>query len=115
METSRPHLKRALWHFCPRYRQNFWDGNIPAPLKLADQQVIEAYKFRFPGWKHPGPIEIRMTDGYLASFAQFAPRSQGPRQWIGVHYPNMRAFWVLLALSSLGLAQPYINYRGIVN
>ena len=56
-----------------------------------------------------------MTDGYLASFAQFAPRSQGPRQWIGVHYPNMRAFWVLLALSSLGLAQPYINYRGIVN
>jgi uncharacterized protein (TIGR03437 family) len=27
----------------------------------------------------------------------------------------MRAFWVLLAFSSLGLAQPYINYRGIVN
>jgi uncharacterized protein (TIGR03437 family) len=27
----------------------------------------------------------------------------------------MRAFWVLLALSCLGLAQPYINYRGIVN
>src|ERR1039457_7070436 len=61
METSRPHLKRALWHFCPRYRQNFWDANIPAPLKLADQQVIEAYKFRFPGWKHPGPIETRMN------------------------------------------------------
>jgi uncharacterized protein (TIGR03437 family) len=27
----------------------------------------------------------------------------------------MRAFWVLLWFSSLGIAQPYINYRGIVN
>jgi uncharacterized protein (TIGR03437 family) len=27
----------------------------------------------------------------------------------------MRGLWVLLALSSLGLAQPYINYRGVVN
>src|ERR1039457_3335722 len=27
----------------------------------------------------------------------------------------MRAFWVVLAFSSPGLAQPYINYRGIVN
>src|ERR1039457_3424723 len=33
----------------------------------------------------------------------------------GCRLSRMRAFWVLLWFSSLGLAQPYINYRGIVN
>ena len=36
---------------------HFWDGNIPAPLKLALMRIAAHHRALFLGWKHPGPIE----------------------------------------------------------
>src|ERR1017187_5416696 len=57
----RPYL-RAL--------SNFWDGNIPAPLKLCVRgNWSESGKFL--GWKHPGPIEACTVPSTVTPAAPF--------------------------------------------
>src|ERR1039458_9342094 len=60
-------------------------------------------------------VNLRTVLRILSStLTQFALESKWPAGE-GCRLSRMRAFWVLLWFSSLGLAQPYINYRGIVN
>src|ERR1039457_6673630 len=50
-------LKRAIGQHPAHPLRNFWDGNIPAPLKLDGLEGGIVEHPAFLGWKHPGPIE----------------------------------------------------------